>query len=1594
MSLKKSIRKLIAAFVAMLMLHSNFYMFGLGLSKVIAQDIKEPSIILSLENTQYVQFKEEIEKTEEELETTEPETEAVEENDEQDEKEYNSGVAIKTKLQLGLEEQETQLPIKGSEVVVSMPVLNGHLPERATVVRSNTALTNGESNIEKINQSYDSTSGLLTVSYSNEEAYLNYNKESKDEFEIIYIYPEQAYQGNEEEISLQYSVSAKVNFETEEVETFSELLQGFEIKEKDNKGSLLTFETTKSDIYKGFMYSNVENGTEYNTDYNTVSTLCVLNNNISEQLTMVMEENKFVLNDEEKTEISAEGRVVYKSTQINKAEFDRIFGQDGVLEIYEEETLLATVKYIEVTENEELIKRLAVIYSEENIKTLSTEELIAEVEYAEGVKSLMIKATKPLTEGYMNFKNENTIKAAEDYLVDVSELKTIKTTATANENIENIELSLLEPETKISVNSSNLSFSTLQTSKTTLTINLDSTNASTKLFDSPTISVKLPNGLTGGRLTSYDIVNGNGLKIKGAHTDKHTNAIVIELEGNQTSYDLTNVSGGASIVMDIEDIDFADTIPTHGDKIQVTCVQGKEKIEVNCNVNIVSKAGLLMLTEVTDSVGNIIEKTIENGIKEIQISDNDEKRELVKKISLVNNYETDLEDLQIIGRIGYNDSELKTTFNAILTRNIHVNQSGAKVYYSLKEDATYEDESWTEECLKEAKSYKIVLNNNKMLKKECIIVSVPIELMEKIGYNQVMVLNTEVNYTFNNQTQKEISTIKMLTPKVEEKVNTVNDYEDIQNLDLDIGTTVTVGGQKLEEGDSVKEGQILRYTIALKNNGNNEITNLKVNSQIENAVYYELAVIGDASGKPATGYVEKTPDDLVRSKVINIPANDIVLIEYQVVVKEDVEKVNNSIKVEKEDKVIYEKQISNDVTQAKLKLKVKSEFNEELSIMSGSRLGFIIEVTNITDKDLKNIKVSCELPEELDYNLDNLNSYFWGEYEKNGFDKINKTENTLYWTINKLGVGQKKEIIVRPDVKELAQEIVKKDLMIIATAIEDEDTYKSNDLIKTIYQSKSDLDATLNISVEKEDILKLGDQIVFNVNLKNEGSLNLEKTVIEMFTSTGLTFNKYKNKKTGEEVEINNEKMVAINNIKLMSKEENEYIIYATVNEHSVGLNSISITGSVFDDLGKDISFEELTYKLENNEKDIEREESKSDVGDVPPEDIPEKDIPKAPAGQEPSGKPTDPETPGENQPADPNKPTDSETPGEDKPAEQEKPEQSEEQLYIVSGLVWLDENKDGKRDEKEPLQSNIVVSLVDMNKGDFALDKNGNVIKTTTDSEGKYIFNNIAKGTYAVLFEFDTNRYTVATYQKEGVDKAINSDVILSTVNINGVNKKAGLTDKIELTSNTENIDMGIIENATFDLSLNKEITKITVVDKQGTQEYEYKDGHTAKVDLVAKYMNGANVIVNYRFTIKNNGDVTGYVDSLVDSLPSGLEFSSELNKDWYKGSDGRLYTTSLSGIAIKPGNSITVDLVLTKSMTEENAGTFVNNAELEKISNLENINEKEEKVENNVSSAILIISIKTGSAILYIGITVICLAIIGLGVYFIKKKVLNKVI
>ena len=74
---------------------------------------------------------------------------------------------------------------------------------------------------------------------------------------------------------------------------------------------------------------------------------------------------------------------------------------------------------------------------------------------------------------------------------------------------------------------------------------------------------------------------------------------------------------------------------------------------------------------------------------------------------------------------------------------------------------------------------------------------------------------------------------------------------------------------------------------------------------------------------------------------------------------------------------------------------------------------------------------------------------------------------------------------------------------------------------------------------------------------------------------------------------------------------------------------------------------------------------------------------------------------------------------------------------------------------------------------------------------------------------------------------------------------------------------------------------------------------------------------------------------------------------------------------------------------MTRNTTGTIINLAEIKKSSNDYAISDDNQ--ENNSSSAQLIISVKTGR-IVYIGLIITFIATLGIGLYFIKEKVLKK--
>lgn len=335
-------------------------------------------------------------------------------------------------------------------------------------------------------------------------------------------------------------------------------------------------------------------------------------------------------------------------------------------------------------------------------------------------------------------------------------------------------------------------------------------------------------------------------------------------------------------------------------------------------------------------------------------------------------------------------------------------------------------------------------------------------------------------------------------------------------------------------------------------------------------------------------------------------------------------------------------------------------------------------------------------------------------------------------------------------------------------------------------------------------------------------------------------------------------------------------------------------------------------------------------------------------------------------------------------------PNPNKEAIYSIAGMAWLDENKNGIKDNQEkPIQSVKAVLL----------DKDGKEVDTTiTSLTGTYKFSNLLQGEYTVVFVYGQDKYAITKYQVQGVSDELNSDAISKQVKLNDETILAGMTDTIRIEDiNITNIDIGLIENPEFDLSLNKYVSKVVITNKAGTTTYEYKDTELAKVEISAKQIEGTVLLVEYEIEITNDGDVNGYVTDIIDYLPAELEFNSEMNTEWYLGTDNYLHYMALEPQAIEPGKTQKIKLVLTKTLKSNSTGTIDNIAEIGESTNLEGIKERDSVAgnkqdgEDDIGKASLIVSIKTGSPMMYIGIVVASMIVLGTGIYIIDKKVLR---
>lgn len=334
---------------------------------------------------------------------------------------------------------------------------------------------------------------------------------------------------------------------------------------------------------------------------------------------------------------------------------------------------------------------------------------------------------------------------------------------------------------------------------------------------------------------------------------------------------------------------------------------------------------------------------------------------------------------------------------------------------------------------------------------------------------------------------------------------------------------------------------------------------------------------------------------------------------------------------------------------------------------------------------------------------------------------------------------------------------------------------------------------------------------------------------------------------------------------------------------------------------------------------------------------------------------------------------------------------------YRISGVIWVDENNDGRKDTTEEKLSGIRVTLFDQTTGNIVKDVNGNDMYVVTDENGRYTFSNLSNGNYLVVVEYDTANYELTTYNAEGILESENSDFVDARL----YDRKVAATNTITVNGkNMYNIDLGLKKAEQFDLSLAKTVSKVTVTNtKLDPQVHEYNQS-TALVSLLNTYVEYSTVLIEYNITVTNEGAIPGYAKEIVDYLPEGMSFSSDLNNSWYLGSDGNAYTTSLANTLLQPGESKTVTLVLSRKMTGENTGTVRNIAEINSAYNeygkedVDSTPGNNKDGEDDKTYADTIITMGTGREVAsFIGITIGVLAIIATAVFLIKKYIIGKI-
>ena len=934
-------------------------------------------------------------------------------------------------LELNSKVLENIYPIKSTTLDIVLP----EGVENIEVITKGTYATNGEAEQqleENNNYTWDKTNKLLKITLLNndEDGKISWIKDSMDSIIITLILPEEEKNGAET-----YSVKSQIELCGSKEKTLTK--ETTYSLEKEADGIIRAAIENSEEIYKGKLYSKEER------EYNTTTKIEVNYSNLVENANI---EEKAIYRTENEDKQS---NVEYKTTLVNKAEVQKILGENGILTIKTSQGETKITKESQEDENGNIV-----------------------ITHGAGVKELQVEITKTVSTGIIRLNHTKVIRAESYTREQIKTLKYLVEQAnvkytTAQYSFENIK-ELKETTSEVGFIVTPQIISADENKEMQIAITLKTDNEKYELFENPTFTITMPEGAKVTGVSNQTIsASDGGLTISKLETNGQRE-IKIEISGKQQKYITSEINTQINFTANVS---IEKLMPNKIDRINMQYTNQNKAYSIQSEpINIVasnSSVATQLRLENYNGYGMVLEKHSDDTSKvkgEIPL-ESTETINVPIKYTIINNY----------------DSEITTTARIIATLTDKNLQQKELINYSNSGITIA------------AKSMQVVEHE--------------LQIPAGLYYSEKINVEGIVEYNYSGT---EYSLPNNIILSTEEKEG-IRDISVIDNK-IKLETFAQLGdGTGIKVNDQVYNEQIVEYIIEVTNISNETISNIKIMNKQENGNIYDLKEVLVTNREEE--FIQHTYAELDTNEknfvleVLN-PGESKELICRVVAKKsqeENITSANFSILADGIEKQSIQK-ISNSVKDANLKISTKNALKSEVQMYGNDTLFLLTNVKNLTNKKMTDVKVKINMSEGLTY----LEDYIMvaTDLEDNQLNILenitfNEKEQYVEVTIKELKANQ--EIIISSflHMESIPLEQVETTETIYAV-VED---IISNSIKTNIKQEETSVKVAQNVNIAKNQKVKDGEKVIITGEITNTGYIDTI-VVIEDKLPSGLEIQK------------------------------------------------------------------------------------------------------------------------------------------------------------------------------------------------------------------------------------------------------------------------------------------------------------------------------------------------------------------------------------------------------------------------------------------------------------------------------------------------------